>query len=271
MQGGGVVFGLNRNFKGRPSLRRGATCLDSLFADAPRRIGYLAAALRLGGERSIGSVSKTRSPCGARDCCHSGILQYFCDISIVGKKATVAEYLAYEDSIAGKPEFLNGEIFDMAGASLNHNRIVSNLHFELRRGLPGKGCEVFPGDMKVRLGLDTAFYYPDISVFCGPIDLVDDRDDIARNPIVVFEILSDATRRFNRGEKKHQYMLLPSLKECIIVEQNRPLVDVYWKNPKGKWEFETYQDLDETLKINSLGLEIPLRELYALVAFEEEG
>jgi Uma2 family endonuclease len=149
-------------------------------------------------------------------------------------KATVAEYFAYEDSIEGKAEYCNGEIFDMAGASLNHNRISSNLHFELRKALLGKGCEVFPGDMKIQLKTEDAYYYPDISVFCGPIDLIDDRDDIASNPMLLVEVLSDSTRHFNRGDKKHQYMTLPSLQEYVIVEQNRALVDVYWRNPLGK-------------------------------------
>lgn len=184
-----------------------------------------------------------------------------------GIKATVAEYLAYEDSIEGKAEYTNGEIFVMAGASLNHNRITSNLHFELRKRIAGQGCEVYPGDFKIHMEADETFYYSDITVFCGPIDLVEGRNDIAENPIVLVEILSDSTRHFNRGDKKHQYMTLPSLQEYVIVEQSRPLVDVYWRNPLGKWEYETYLNIEETVVFNALNISIPMREIYALVNF----
>ncbi len=182
-------------------------------------------------------------------------------------KATVEEYLAYEDSIEGKAEYSNGEIFVMAGASVNHNRITSNLHFELRRRLSANGCDVFAGDFKIFMADVNTFYYPDISIFCGPIDLVDERNDIADNPLVLVEILSDSTRHFNRGDKKHQYMTLPSLQEYIIVEQSRALVDVYWRNPQGKWQYDTYLNIDDVVLINSLNVSIPMQEIYARVSF----
>jgi Uma2 family endonuclease len=194
---------------------------------------------------------------------------YFSTMSTVEKrfKASVPEYLAYEDSIEGKAEYCNGEIYVMSGASLNHNRLTSNLHYEMRKRLAGSGCEVFAGDFKIHMLTDECFYYPDISVFCGPIDLVNKRNDIANNPIVLVEILSDSTRHFNRGDKKHQYMTLRSLQEYVIVEQSRALVDVYWRNPLGKWEYETYLSMEDAVTFNALKISVPMQEIYAMVDF----
>lgn len=197
------------------------------------------------------------------------VFPYFRSMSSVEKAShvTVEEYLSYEDGIEGKTEFLQGEIFDMAGASLNHNRIASNVHYEIRKRLSGGGCEVFPGDFKIYMTDHQAIYYPDLSIFCKPIELALGRNDTATNPTLLVEILSDSTRHFNRGDKKHHYMSLPSLEEYVIVEQSRPLIDIYWRTPEGKWQYESFLSMDDIVGFNSLKINLPMAEIYANVIF----
>jgi Uma2 family endonuclease len=128
------------------------------------------------------------------------------------------DYFMVEQESVTKHEFLGGEITAMAGASLAHNHITSNIHARLRTALRGSGCSAFTSDLRVATpgGLYT---YPDVSVICGPVALVAGRPDTATNPTLLVEVLSEATRDYDRGEKFALYKAIPSLTEYVLVEQ----------------------------------------------------
>jgi Uma2 family endonuclease len=110
------------------------------------------------------------------------------------------EYFAVEEMSEIKHEYFCGDIFAMAGASLAHNRIVSNLFRVIAAAMPSRGRETFGSDLRVETpgGLYT---YPDVSVVCGGPNLVERRPDTVTNPILLIEVLSDATRDYDRGQK----------------------------------------------------------------------
>ena len=173
------------------------------------------------------------------------------------------EYFAVEETSQVKNEYYDGQIFAMAGASLQHNRIAANLVALLRPAVAGRGCEAFGSDLRVQTpgGL---FTYPDVSVVCGEPLLIQGRPDTLTNPLVIIEVLSDATREYDRGQKFALYKEIPSLREYVLVEQKEVLVETFRLSGRN-WEPRSDSDLDGALSLESVDMTIPLREIYRLV------
>lgn len=151
-------------------------------------------------------------------------------------RVSYEDYLAAERTSSAKHELWRGEVFAMAGASYAHNRIVANLLAELRDALRSKpGCVPLPSDMKVHVPSREAFVYPDASIVCGPPEFFDETQDVLTNPAAVFEVLSDSTERFDRGEKFVGYRSIPSLRECVLISQHERRVEHYARRDDGTW------------------------------------
>ena len=182
-------------------------------------------------------------------------------------------YLAYDDSIDGKAEYYDGRIVNMAAESENHSLITMNFGGMLFAALKGKSCQVYDSNFKLELSENSKYIYPDLLVICGPTEKSKLRDDICTNPTITIEVLSDSTRSFDQGVKHFRYRMMPSLREFVTVEQDRPLVFVYYRNDAGLWLSDAYADLNDQVKLYSLDVTIPMTEIYANVVFppSEEG
>src|SRR5687768_17468528 len=121
------------------------------------------------------------------------------------------EYLEMERASQEKHELHHGVIINMAGASLNHNRIVGNLIISIGSYLKGKSCSVFPGDLRTKILTKDSFTYPDITIVCGEPELMDNHFDTLLNPSVIIEVLSPSTEEHDKGFKFLYYMQIPSL------------------------------------------------------------
>lgn len=152
---------------------------------------------------------------------------------------TPSEFLAWEARQEQRHVYWDGEVFAMAGASLAHNRIVANLLQRLGERLRGRGCEALPSDLRVRLSA-TKFCYPDVTVLCGPAQLVPDAPDTLTNPSVVIEVISDATERFDRGEKFRSYRALSSIREVLFVSQDARTVEHFVRGGDARADGETW-------------------------------
>lgn len=181
---------------------------------------------------------------------------------------TAEEYLAQERRSSNKHEFAGGQIRAMAGASRNHSLIEGNLIRELGNRLRGKPCEVYTSNMRVRVWMSGFYTYPDVSVVCGRPEFDDTEMDTLLNPTVLFEILSPSTEAYDRGEKFARYRRLSSLREYVLVAQDRVAVECY-RREGDFWVLETCESLDDTLRLQSLDCELPLREVYDRVEFKE--
>jgi Uma2 family endonuclease len=133
------------------------------------------------------------------------------------------EYLAFEREAECKHEYWHGEVFAMAGASREHNLLVSNLVHLLVGALQDRPCEVYPSDMRVSAASAKVFTYPDVSVVCSGPNFADDAQDTLLNPVVIIEVLSDSTEAYDRGKKFEYYRTIPSLQHYLLVAQSQPL------------------------------------------------
>ncbi|MBS1797511.1 MAG: Uma2 family endonuclease [Acidobacteria bacterium] len=179
------------------------------------------------------------------------------------KPLTVEEYLAFEERSRRRHEFMDGEIFAMAGVNRNQSLIGSNLTTELNIQLREKNCEVHGGDLRVRIR-EGHYVYPNVSVVCGEIKF-DSNNTTLLNPVVIFEILSKSTEYRDRGEKAEDYFKLESMRDYVMIAQNRVRVEHYSRIQAGKWTFEVLENLDDVLVLNSIGCRIPLKNIYSKV------
>ena len=178
------------------------------------------------------------------------------------QKFTIEEYLEIENAAIEKSEYYKGEIFAMSGAKLTHNIIVGNLYSKLHQKLNGKICRPFGSDQRIHIPKNTLFTYPDISVFCGKVETLNDDEFNTLNPTVSIEVLSPSTKNYDRGDKFKLYRDIPSLKEYILINSTGIGVEAYRIIEKGHWELQEYTDIKEILLLPSINFSITLQEIY---------
>lgn len=159
-----------------------------------------------------------------------------------------------------KSEYDDGVVYAMAGASDPHNLIAIGLSSFLRYHLP-PGCRVYPSDMKVRLFRPTRYFYPDVTVVCGPSQFDDSERDVLLNPLIVFEVLSDTTERYDRGRKFNAYQTIESLQEYVLVSTDEYLVE-HFRRDGDQWRYSKAAGVDATLTLTAASCDVPLREIY---------
>ena len=178
-------------------------------------------------------------------------------------------YLKAEENADFKSEFYDGEIYAMSGGTRSHSLIATNLCREAGNQLKGKDCWVFNSDLKVRIEAADAAAYPDGMVICGETAYWEDRQDVVTNPVLVFEVLSKGTALWDRSGKFRRYEKLATLKEYVLVEQNEPQIDVYFRTQNGNWTLERFEGLAAWVELNSLSIRIPMAEIYSGVKFRD--
>lgn len=175
---------------------------------------------------------------------------------------TASEYLAREATALEKSEYRGGVIVAMAGGSLGHSRLVHALGGELRNVTDGTSCESFGSETKLRVEAADAFYYPDAMIVCGEVDIESETNGIVRNPLVVFEVLSPGTSRFDQKGKFLDYQTVPSVQEVVFLWSERKLAERYERGDDGSWRYTAYVG-DVPLPVGAAGIELDLARLYA--------
>lgn len=189
---------------------------------------------------------------------------------------TVEEYLAFEHASDERHEYLDGVIYAMAGESPDHGRICMNLGATLVSQLRGSDCEAFSKDMKVCCGPYRAhtreglYAYPDLVVVCGAMQFHSQAEDVLVNPKVIVEVLSPSTEAFDRGEKFRRYRAwLPTLTDYVLVAQDRPVIDHYYRGDEALWMLQTLEGRDAPLHLPSINCTVPLSEVYERIVFPQ--
>jgi Uma2 family endonuclease len=179
------------------------------------------------------------------------------------------EYLAQERLADFRSEYHRGETFAMAGGSPPHSLIKANTVAELRRAVRGGPCRAYDSDLRILVSANGLFTYPDASVICGKVELSALDDKTATNPTVLAEVLSESTEAYDRGTKFELFSQIPSLREYLLIAQDRPTVERRSRNPDGGWTPKVVTGLDATLDLDSIGATISLAEIYLGVEFPE--
>lgn len=185
-------------------------------------------------------------------------------------KMTVKDYVSLEQKENKKFEYHNGEIFSLAGGSINHGLLCGNIYSEIRSGLKEKksDCKPFMSDVKLHIKASNSFVYPDTMVVCGGFKTADNNSHAIENPVLVVEVLSKSTADYDRGDKFFLYEKIPSLQEYILVEQEKAQVDVFYKKlGSDLWSISRYEGLNSMINLNSISLEIKMSDLYFDIDF----
>ena len=176
------------------------------------------------------------------------------------------EYLEFEHNSDIKHEYIDGEVYAMAGTTKAHNTISLNLAILLREKLKDSDCQTFMADIKVNVSNQKRFFYPDIVVTC------DDNDDVnaydVKFPKIIVEVLSESTEKFDRGKKFQYYRTIPSLQEYILVSSQEYLIECFRRTKNDLWTLQTYEGLNAILRIENLAIDSPLSEIYATLSFD---
>ncbi|MDD2608318.1 MAG: Uma2 family endonuclease [Giesbergeria sp.] len=170
------------------------------------------------------------------------------------------DYLAWEATQPERHEFVDGEIFAMAGAEDRHVTVTGNVYMALRQHLRGTPCRTFMADMKVQADAASSYFYPDIVVTCSAADA--QSRQIKREPLLIVEVLSPGTEAYDRGEKFQRYRQMPSLAEYALVDIERRRVDVFRKQPDGLWVLHPFESA-ESVVLASVDVTLDAETLYA--------
>jgi len=198
--------------------------------------------------------------------------------AIPKRKLTEAEYLEIERAAEFKSEFYDGVMYPMqgpagvvgmAGATFDHNKIKENVTFELNTRLRDGPCEALSSDMRVKVlatGLQT---YPDVVVFCGTPEFLDEKRDTLLNPTLIVEVLSESTEKYDRTTKLKHYRRIPSLREYVMISQDHVSVERYVRQANGRWLLTEYDDPAGALDLECLSVVIPLAAIYRGIQLPE--
>jgi len=188
-------------------------------------------------------------------------------MSTMPKKAllTPEEYLAIERQAEFKSEYFQGEVLALARGQKSHNLIAANLIRVLGNKLLERDCNVYSSDMRVKIKKIGKYTYPDVAVTYGKEVFEDDYGDTLLNPIVIFEILSHSTEAHDRGEKFQHYQFIESLVEYILIAQDRVRVEQYVRQSDRTWLYSQHQNLEDIVKLESIGCELSLKDIYVKV------
>lgn len=184
---------------------------------------------------------------------------------------SVEAYLKIESESIEKYEYHNGKIFALAGGTLDHGLLCGNIYTELRGGLKKKGsnCKSFTSEVKIYIEKTNSYVYPDAMVVCGDIEISEKEINSVMNPILIVEVLSKSTAEYDRGDKFYLYRQIASCKEYVIIEQKKEVVDVHYKSDNSDlWRITRYEGLDAIIKLQSLDLEISMKDLYFDIALD---
>lgn len=183
--------------------------------------------------------------------------------------ANAEEYLAWEELQPGKNEYVSGELYAMVGARLTHNQIAGNAYMWLRQCLRGSPCRTFCLDTKLQVADSDDHLYPDVMVTRDARDKGAE-DRFIRHPWLVVEVLSDSTAAYDRGLKFERYRSIDTLSHYLLVEQDRPHADLFFKTAAGQWVLQSLS-LEDNLQIDQLGQPWPVASLYDDVEFPQHG
>jgi Uma2 family endonuclease len=183
------------------------------------------------------------------------------------KKYSFAEYMSIEETSLERHDFYYGEIFAMAGATAVHHQLAQNVNAALINKFKAKGCFISLEGVRLELLEETFYLYPDVFLTC---DERDKKNNLFKNfPSIIFEVLSDSTALYDKEIKLKYYKKIESLNYYVLVAQKEIMVEVYSRIDNSQiWQYQTFENLDELIVFDRLGLELSISTIYDGIEFE---
>ncbi len=185
---------------------------------------------------------------------------------------SIEEYLEIEKNSVERYEYHEGEIFSMAGGTINHGLLANNVGGSLREVIKkkDKSCRTYNSDVKIAVS-DEKYVYPDAFIVCGKTETFPQMKQAVKNPILIVEVLSDSTAKYDRGDKFHAYQSIETFKEYVLISQDKVLVEVFFKTEEVFfWQYRAYSNIEDIIHLKSIDIEVPLSEIYLNWEFQEE-
>jgi Uma2 family endonuclease len=175
---------------------------------------------------------------------------------------TFREYLELEETSSVRHEFLEGEIYAMAGGTPEHAALAMSLGAALVAATRGGSCRVHSSDLRVRALATGLATYPDVTVVCGPYQRDPESSTTITNPRVVIEITSDSTEDYDRGEKLESYKRIPALAAIVLVSHREHLIEVIERQDDGGWR-RSEARRGARVNLDAIGCELDVDEIYS--------
>ena len=180
-------------------------------------------------------------------------------------KYTFREYIAHEAASNVKHEYLDGQIYAMAGGTPAHAALASAVTGQLYGQLRDGPCRSYSSDLRVRVLASGLATYPDITVVCGPNALDPDDANTVTNPTLIVEVLSPSTEDYDRTEKLEHYRRIPTLAQVVFVTHAERVIEVWTRGAGDAWTRSEARD-DEAVVLSAIGARLDVREVFASVS-----
>lgn len=183
---------------------------------------------------------------------------------------SLEEYRLLEETAQERHEYRNGEIIAMPGGSALHSAIACNLLIYLGFLLRDTNFQIYNSDLRIWIPEFNHGTYADVFIIEGEPQFNENRTDEIINPLLIIEVLSPSTENYDRGDKFRKYRSLPSFCEYLLVSQTEPYIEHYQKLEPGThapWQWRVYDQLENSILLHSLNLELPLLEIYRRLNF----
>ena len=173
---------------------------------------------------------------------------------------SAADYLAWEAAQPERHEYIDGDVFAMAGAEDRHVTVAMNLAFGLRQHLSGSPCRTYMSDMRLHVAAAKSYFYPDVRVTCSALDQASPL--VKTEPKLIIEVLSPSTAAYDRGLKFSHYRSLVSLQEYVLIDLDTRSTDCYRKGADGLWVLHPFAR-GEPVSLASVALTLSAESLFA--------
>ena len=178
----------------------------------------------------------------------------------IPRRYTIAEYQALEERSEIRHQYYKGEVFAMAGGTLNHSSLILRCATQLMAATESRGCRVFAESVQLMVANGEYFTYPDVMVTCHPADVEAAR--VVQHPVLLIEVLSDSTAEHDRLWKLFRYQNLPSLRHYLLVSQQYQGIEWYRRTESGEWTQSVQVAPDGQIDLPELGCFLLVSAIY---------
>jgi Uma2 family endonuclease len=193
------------------------------------------------------------------------------DVVTEKKLVTIEEYLDIERRTGIKHEFYNGKIVPKEVSTIQHNVISQNILFGIELNLDSTPeYWIFGSNQKIYLSDYEIYVYADALMVSGKPIESDDETSAIVNPILIIEVLSGSTAKYDGGDKFVKYQSLDSFKEYVLIRQGKPEVKTFFREENDLWRTKDFEGIENSVYFKSIDVTLPLSRIYKNISCDKK-